>query len=95
MENQTQNAVELMMEKVTKMTQTIIAIGVIIAAFVLFYALLFKNFADGTAKDIVLFVLGCVSSNVTQIVSYYFGSSKSSEDKTKVLNNLSIKHNKE
>jgi len=83
-----ENAVEEMMEKVTKTTQTIIAIGIVVATFVLFYALLFKDIKDGTAKDVILFVLGCVSSNVTQIVSYYFGSSKSSEDKTKALTNL-------
>jgi hypothetical protein len=86
-----QNAVELMMEKVTKATQTIIAIGVVIAAFVLFYALLFKDIQEGTSKDILLFVLGCVSSNLTQIISYYFGSSKSSDDKTKAITNFSQK----
>ena len=93
MENQ--NTVEMMMEKATKITQTILALGVIIATFVLFYALLFRNIVDGTSKDIILFVLGCVSSNVTQIISYYFGSSKSSEDKTKAITNFSKTHPKE
>ena len=80
-------AVEVKMEKVTKTTQTIIAIGIVVATFSLFYALLFKDM-NGSSKDIILFVLGCVSSNVTQIVSYYFGSSKSSDDKTKAINHL-------
>ena len=88
MENKEKNNsgyVQLMMEKVTKTTQTIIAIGIVIGTFVLFYALLFKDI-NGASKDILLFVLGCVSSNVTQIVSYYFGSSKSSDDKIKAIN---------
>jgi hypothetical protein len=89
-----QNPVEIMMEKVTKMAQTIIAIGIVVATFVLFYALLFKNIVDGTAKDVILFVLGCVSSNLTQIISYYFGSSKSSEEKTKTIHDLSQKKDK-
>ena len=87
------NTVEVTLEKVTKTTQTIIAIGIVVATFILFYALLFKNVTEGTSKDILLFVLGCVSSNVTQIVSYYFGSSKSSEDKTKAITNLSTDKN--
>ena len=89
-----QNPVEIMMEKITKTAQTIIAIGVVIAGFVLFYALLFKNIVDGTAKDVILFVLGCVSSNMTQIISYYFGSSHNSEDKANTITNLSQKKDK-
>jgi len=85
---ETLSSIEIMMEKITKATQTIIAIGIVIATFVLFYALLFKDI-NGTAKDIILFVLGCVSSNLTQIISYYFGSSKSADDKSKIITNLS------
>ena len=51
------NAVYVMMEKMTKAVQTIIAIVVVFAAFILFYALLFKDI-NGVAKDIILFVLG-------------------------------------
>ena len=93
-EEKTPSAVEAMLEKVTKTTQTIIAIGIVVATFILFYSLLFKDITEGTSKDILLFVLGCVSSNVTQIVSYYFGSSKSSEDKTKAITNLSQNNDK-
>ena len=85
---ETLSSIEIMMEKITKATQTIIAIGIVIATFVLFYALLFKDI-NGTAKDIILFVLGCVSSNLTQIISYYLGSSKSADDKSKIITNLS------
>lgn len=79
---------ESKMETVTKTTQTIIALGVVVATFLLFYFILLKDVSNGTAKDILLFVLGCVSSNLTQIISYYFGSSKGSEDKNDTITNL-------
>ena len=37
------NAVYVMMEKITKAAQTIIALVVVLASFLLFYALLFKD----------------------------------------------------
>lgn len=83
-------AVVLAMEKLTKATQTIIAIGTVIATFILFYALLFKHVND-IEKDIIIFILGVLSSNMTQILSYYFGSSKGADDKMKVIDNLSQK----
>lgn len=78
------------MEKVTKAAQTIIAIGTVVATFVLFYVLLFKK-VIGVEKDIIVFILGVLSSNMTQILSYYFGSSKGADDKMKVIDNLSQK----
>jgi len=83
-----EHAVYIMMEKMTKAVQTIIAIVVVFATFLLFYALLFKDI-NGVAKDIILFVLGCVSSNLTQIISYYFGSSKGADDKSNTIHTLS------
>ena len=76
------------MEKVTKATQTIIAIGTVIATFILFYALLFKH-VTGVEQNIIIFILGVLSSNLTQILSYYFGSSKGADDKMKVIDTLS------
>lgn len=83
----------VMMEKVTKAAQTIIALIVVLASFLLFYSLLFKDIA-GVSKDILLFVLGCVSTILTQIVSYYFGSSKGSDDKSNTIHNLSVQQTK-
>jgi hypothetical protein len=39
-------------------------------------------------KDIVIYILGVLSAIVTQIFSYYFGSSKGSEAKTETLNQV-------
>ncbi|MBF0555642.1 MAG: hypothetical protein HQK96_14020 [Nitrospirae bacterium] len=76
------------MEALQKAVQSILAIGIVVAVFVLFYAILFRGVA-GTEKDIILFVLGSATSIVTQIVSFYFGSSKDSHDKTKTIDALS------
>jgi hypothetical protein len=38
-----------------------------------------------TLKDPLLMVAGCWISNFTTVVSYFFGSSKSSSDKTALL----------
>lgn len=41
---------------------------------------------NGTQKDIVIYILGVLSAAVTQILGYYFGSSKGSADKSTALN---------
>ena len=64
-----------------------------VGTFMFFFALLFKSQVEGVSRDIVLFILGALSSNMTQVMSFYFGSSKGSEDKTKALHE-SIKNGK-
>jgi len=39
-------------------------------------------------KDVVLYVLGTLSSIVTLVLGYYFGSSSGSADKTKLINTI-------
>ncbi len=43
----------------------------------------------GVVKDIILYILGVLSSTITTIFSYYFGSSKSSAQKDDTLNEMS------
>ena len=43
---------------------------------------------NGTQKDLIVYILGVLSAIVTQIFSYYFGSSKGSEAKTDTLNQV-------
>jgi flagellar basal body-associated protein FliL len=40
---------------------------------------------DPSRKDILIYILGVLSAVATQVVSYYFGSSQSSKDKTDAL----------
>jgi hypothetical protein len=37
------------------------------------------------AKDILIYILGVLSAAVTQILSYYFGSSQGSKDKSELM----------
>lgn len=56
----------------------------IVLAFALFYRVLFDiQFLErlGTNRDILLYILGVLSAIVTQIFSYYFGSSSGSKAK--------------
>jgi hypothetical protein len=72
---------------VNKVATPILAGGVLILTFVLFYALVFgdRSVEDGR-KDVILYILGVLSSICSQIISYYFGSSKSSATKDETIN---------
>jgi hypothetical protein len=43
---------------------------------------------DSTRKDILIYILGVLSAIATQIISYYFGSSIGSKDKSDQLKDV-------
>lgn len=61
-----------------------LAIFVVLASFILFGILIFVDVRP-EAKDILIYILGVLSAAVTQILSYYFGSSQGSKDKSDLL----------
>lgn len=63
-----------------KIILPILAIGVVILTFALFYLVMFKG-VTGVEKDILVFVLGALTGYVGQILSYFFGSSAGSAHK--------------
>ena len=71
---------------INKIVTPLLALGVILLTFILFYVLMFKQV--GNEKDIIIYVLGVLSAISTQIVSYYFGSSQGSAQKQKQLDKL-------
>lgn len=71
---------------INKIVTPIIAMGVILLTFILFYVLMFKEV--GNEKDIIIYVLGVLSAVCTQVISYYFGSSQGSAQKQKQLDKL-------
>lgn len=79
-------------ENATKLSKNImpyIAIGTIIITLSLFYVLIFSpNVIKSDSKDIILYILGVLSAVLTQIYSYYFGSSAGSAAKDKTVANL-------
>jgi hypothetical protein len=63
-----------------KIVTPALALGVTGLSFVLFAVLIFVE-VKSEAKDILIYILGVLSAAVTQILSYYFGSSVGSKDK--------------
>jgi len=75
-----------------KIIVPILAIGVLGLTFGLFAFVLFdKGNIDPTRKDILIYVLGVLSAIATQITSYYFGSSKGSNDKNEAIDKVLIR----
>jgi hypothetical protein len=66
---------------INKVVTPFLALGVVGLSFVLFTILIFVD-VKPEAKDILIYILGVLSAAVTQILSYYFGSSQGSKDKS-------------
>jgi len=66
---------------INKLVTPILALGVVGLSFLLFSILIFVD-VKPEAKDILIYILGVLSAAVTQILSYYFGSSQGSKDKS-------------
>jgi len=65
-----------------------LALGTTIITLGLFYVLIFSpNVIKGDSKDIILYILGVLSATLTQIYSYYFGSSAGSAAKSHTIAN--------
>jgi hypothetical protein len=70
----------------TKNTQHIMALGTIVITLALFYVLIFtEDLIKEGKKEIILYILGVLSATLTQIYSYYFGSSSGSADKARTI----------
>jgi hypothetical protein len=67
--------------EINKLVTPILALGVVGLSFLLFSILIFVE-VKPEAKDILIYILGVLSAAVTQILSYYFGSSQGSKDKS-------------
>lgn len=65
---------------INKVVTPYLALGVVGLSFILFAILIFVD-VKPDAKDILIYILGVLSAAVTQILSYYFGSSQGSKDK--------------
>lgn len=72
---------------IAKHTTPLLALLVVGAAFLFCYALLFFQLPP-QQESVVIFVLGFVTASATQVLSYYFGSSQGSKDKTDEIKRL-------
>lgn len=75
-----------------KIVTPVLAIAILVSTFILFGLIMFtEGIIDPTRKDIIIYVLGVLSAISTQIVSYYFGSSKGSNDKNASIDKILTK----
>jgi hypothetical protein len=75
-----------------KSVSPILAFGTTLLTMLFFYILVFKpNSISADSKEIVLYILGVLSAILTQVYSYYFGSSAGSADKAKTIANMKDK----
>lgn len=72
---------------ITKNITSILAIGVLTGSLIIATLVFFVDFPD-SQENILIFVLGSLFSIATQVISYYFGSSQGSKDKSDALKNL-------
>lgn len=73
----------------TKNTQHVLAVGTVLITLLFFYILVFNPKSISTeSRDIVLYILGILSAILTQIYSYYFGSSAGSAAKQRTIEGL-------
>jgi hypothetical protein len=72
--------------RLSKNISPILALGTVLLTLALFYVLIFSpDTVKGDSKDIVMYILGVLSAVLTQIYSYYFGSSQGSADKSRTI----------
>jgi hypothetical protein len=63
-----------------------LAIAATVLCFALFYILVFKQESVAPEqKDILIYILGVLSALLTQVYSYFFGSSAGSRDKSNTI----------
>ena len=70
-----------------KIVTPVLALGTVSLSFVLFAVILFVP-VDQASKDIIIYVLGALTSAVTMILGYYFGSSVGSKEKSQQLDEI-------
>lgn len=72
-----------------KVVTPVLALGVTALTFILFGILLFDDSpVEPSRKDILVYVLGALTAISTQVISYYFGSSIGSKDKSAQLDKV-------
>ena len=70
-----------------KIVTPVLALGTVCLSFILFAVILFVP-VDQSSKDIIIYVLGALTSAVTMILGYYFGSSVGSKEKSQQLDEI-------
>ena len=70
-----------------KIVTPILALGTVALTFVLYGIIIFTD-VNEQSKDILIYVLGALTSAVTMVLGYYFGSSAGSKEKSAQLDEI-------
>jgi len=73
--------------KLEKLVVPILALGVVGLAFILIAVLMFVD-TPNDQQQLVIFALGFITSAAGQVLSFYFGSSQGSKDKTEDMKGM-------
>jgi hypothetical protein len=72
---------------INKIVTPVLALGTVGLTFLLFGIIVFAE-VKPEAKDIIIYVLGALTSAVTMVLGYYFGSSAGSKEKSLQLDEI-------
>ena len=70
-----------------KIVTPILALGTVGLTFILYAVIIFVD-VDEQSKDILIYVLGALTSAVTMVLGYYFGSSMGSKEKDEKIKEI-------
>ena len=72
---------------INKIVTPILALGTVSLTFILFLVIIFAE-VNTQSKDILIYVLGALTSAMTMVLGYYFGSSQGSKEKSAQLDEI-------
>jgi uncharacterized protein YebE (UPF0316 family) len=72
---------------ITKNITSLLALSTLAGALVMTSLIFFVDFPD-SQENIIIFVLGSLFGIATQVISYYFGSSQGSKEKTEEIKGM-------
>jgi hypothetical protein len=82
----------------SKNVHSFLAVSIIALTFFMYWYIAFSDQSttkimapNSPMKDIVIYILGALTTVATQVVSYFFGSSTGSADKSRALNEIAKK----
>jgi hypothetical protein len=70
-----------------KIVTPVLALGTVALTFILYAIIIFTD-VNEQSKDILIYVLGALTSAVTMVLGYYFGSSAGSKEKDSKIKDL-------
>ena len=72
---------------INKIITPVLALGTVSLTFILFLVIIFAE-VNANSKDILIYVLGALTSAMTMVLGYYFGSSQGSKEKSLQLDEI-------